>query len=108
MKQLGTRQKLSWGERGKLVKLKVFAPADIGGIRSKAHATAALQKSLEQLAELQGKLYAQDQWAVLVIFQGMDASGKDSVIKHVMAGVETTGGQGQCVQRPSRDEEQAG
>ena len=76
MKQFGKLAKAYCVERGKHFKLKDFDPADTGGIRSKERAAAALQKSLEQLADLQGKLYAQDQWAVLLIFQGMDASGK--------------------------------
>ena len=56
---------------------------DIG----KAEAKQLLSKSVEMLSVLHEKLYAQDQWGVLVIFQGMDAAGKDSAIKHVMSGV---------------------
>jgi PPK2 family polyphosphate:nucleotide phosphotransferase len=93
-------------ERGKHFKLKDFDPADTGGIPSKERATGALQKSLEELAELQDKLYAQDQWAVLLIFQGMDASGKDGVIKHVMAGVNPMGCQAYSFKAPSSEEQQ--
>ena len=93
-------------ERGKHFRLKDFDPADTAGIRSKQHATADLQKSLEQLADLQAKLYAQDQWALLLIFQGMDASGKDGVIKHVMAGVNPMGCQAYSFKAPSSEEQQ--
>ena len=86
--------------------MKDFDPADTGGIRSKERAAAALQKSLEQLADLQDKLYAQDQWAVLLIFQGIDASGKDGVIKHVMAGVNPMGCQAYSFKAPSSEEQQ--
>jgi len=93
-------------ERGKHFKLKDFDPADTAGIRSKQHATADLQKSLEQLADLQAKLYAQDQWALLLIFQGMDAAGKDGVIKHVMTGVNPMGCQAYSFKAPSSEEQQ--
>ena len=106
MKQLGKLAKAYCVERGKHFKLRDFDPADTAGIRSKEHATAALQKSLEQLADLQNKLYAQDQWAVLLIFQGMDASGKDGVIKHVMAGVNAMGCQAYSFKAPSSEEQQ--
>jgi PPK2 family polyphosphate:nucleotide phosphotransferase len=106
MKQLGKLAKAYCVERGKHFKLKDFDPADTGGIRSKERATAALQWSLEQLADLQGKLYAQDQWAVLLIFQGMDAAGKDGVIKHVMAGVNPMGCQAYSFKAPSSEEQQ--
>src|SRR3989442_3550552 len=106
MKQLGKLERRYCVERGKHFKSRDFDPADTAGIRSKEHATAALQKSLEQLADLQNKLYAQDQWAVLLIFQGMDASGKDGVIKHVMAGVNTMGGQAYSFKAPSSEEQQ--
>jgi len=106
MKQLGKLAKAYCVERGKHFKLRDFDPADTAGIRSKERATAALQKSLEQLADLQNKLYAQDQWAVLLIFQGMDASGKDGVIKHVMAGVNPMGCQAYSFKAPSSEEQQ--
>jgi len=106
MKQLGKLAKAYCVERGKHFKLKDFDPADTGGIRSKERAAAALQKSLEQLANLQDKLYAQDQWAVLLIFQGIDASGKDGVIKHVMAGVNPMGCQAYSFKAPSSEEQQ--
>jgi len=106
MTKLGKLAKAYCVERGKHFRLKDFDPADTAGIRSKQHATADLQKSLEQLADLQSKLYAQDQWALLLIFQGMDASGKDGVIKHVMTGVNPMGCQAYSFKAPSSEEQQ--
>src|SRR6185369_6567247 len=57
----------------------------------KAQAEDALVEGVELLSKLQDKLYAQDRWAILVIFQAMDAAGKDSAIKHVMSGVNPQG-----------------
>src|SRR5215469_18374016 len=57
----------------------------------KPRAKEALQNGINELTELQDMLYAQDNWAVLLIFQAMDAAGKDGVIKHVMSGVNPQG-----------------
>ena len=78
-------------EDGKDFRLKDYDPADTDGRHSKEHAEEALQQGVARLAELQDKLYAQDRWAVLLIFQGMDAAGKDGAIKHVMSGVNPEG-----------------
>jgi polyphosphate kinase 2 (PPK2 family) len=66
---------------------------DTGELRSegKPRAKDALQTGVQALAELQDVLYAQDRWSVLLIFQAMDAAGKDGVIKHVMSGVNPQG-----------------
>jgi PPK2 family polyphosphate:nucleotide phosphotransferase len=106
MKELGKLAKAYCIERGKHFKLKDFDPADTGDIRSKERAAAVLQKTLDQLSDLQNKLYAQDQWALLLIFQGMDASGKDGVIKHVMTGVNPMGCQAYSFKAPSSEEQQ--
>ena len=66
-------------------------PADTSGVKSRTHAEKLLEQSTAILNELQEKLYAQDRWALLLIFQGMDAAGKDSAIKHVMSGVNPQG-----------------
>ena len=71
-------------ENGKHFRLKDFDPADCGHWSSKDHAAQALQEGIVRTAELQDMLYAQNQWAVLLIFQAMDAAGKDGIIKHVM------------------------
>src|SRR5438034_6626488 len=78
-------------EDGKDFRLKDYGPADTDGRHSKQHAEEALQQGVARLAELQDRLYAQDRWAVLLIFQGMDAAGKDGAIKHVMSGVNPQG-----------------
>src|SRR5215467_6868860 len=65
-------------------RLKDFDPEDTGDWKSKEHADEALQRGIQRTAELQDMLYAQDRWAVLLIFQAMDAAGKDGIIKHVM------------------------
>jgi PPK2 family polyphosphate:nucleotide phosphotransferase len=78
---------------GKEFKLKHIDPQDILDLKSedKPKAQEALKNGIELLAELQDKLYAQDRWAVLLIFQAMDAAGKDGAIKHVMSGTNPQG-----------------
>jgi PPK2 family polyphosphate:nucleotide phosphotransferase len=88
-------------ERGKHFRLKDFDPADTGHWRSKESATEALQEGIARTAELQVKLYAQDSWALLLIFQAMDAAGKDGIIKHVMSGVNPQGCQVYSFKAPS-------
>jgi PPK2 family polyphosphate:nucleotide phosphotransferase len=85
-------------------RLKDYDPADIRGIHSKDKANELLQQSVLVLQELQEKLYAQDQWAVLLIFQAMDAAGKDSLIKHVMSGVNPEGCDVASFKQPSVEE----
>ena len=86
---------------GKHFKLKDFDPADTAHLHSKEHAEQALTESIGRMAELQDKLYAQDRWAVLLVFQAMDAAGKDGVIKHVMSGVNPQGCQVYSFKAPS-------
>lgn len=90
-------------DHGKDFRLKDCDPADTGKL-SKEKATELLQKDIAELAELQDKLYAQDQWGVLLIFQAMDAAGKDGVIKHVMSGVNPQGVQVYSFKQPSVEE----
>lgn len=82
-------------------RLRDFDPADTGHWRSKENAPEALQKAITKTTELQDLLYAQDCWALLLIFQGMDAAGKDSAIKHVMSGVNPAGCQVYSFKQPS-------
>ncbi len=82
-------------------RLKDFDPADTGHWHSKEHAEEALQQGIARMAELQDKLYAQDSWALLLIFQAMDAAGKDGIIKHVMSGVNPQGCQVYSFKAPS-------
>src|ERR1700674_1814857 len=89
---------------GKDFRLKDFDPADTGRWHSKEQAEEALRQGNVRLAELQDKLYAQDRWTVLLIFQAMDAAGKDGVIKHVMSGVNPQGCQVYSFKAPSEQE----
>ena len=91
-------------ENGKHFRLKDFDPADTGHWRAKEHADQALQEGIARTAELQDKLYAQDSWALLLIFQAMDAAGKDGAIKHVMSGVNPQGCQVYAFKTPSSQE----
>lgn len=79
--------------------------ANTGGLDiEKAEAKAMLAEGVQQLAAMQEKLYAQDRWSVLIVFQAMDAAGKDSAIKHVMSGVNPQGCQVHAFKRPSAEE----
>lgn len=91
-------------EDGKNLRWKDFDPSDTGALRSKEHAEELLRKGILQMAELQDKLYAQNRWAVLLIFQAMDAAGKDGAIKHVMSGVNPQGCQVYSFKTPSLEE----
>ncbi len=89
---------------GKKFRLKDFDPGDSGGLASKETAGELLRTGIERLAELQDRLYAQDRWALLLIFQAMDAAGKDGTIKHVMSGVNPQGCQVFSFKTPSNEE----
>ena len=89
---------------GSKFRLKDFDPADTGKIHSKKHAEKLLAQGIASMAELQDKLYAQDRWALLLIFQAMDAAGKDGAIKHVMSGVNPQGCQVYSFKAPSVEE----
>ena len=88
---------------GRGFRLKDVDPGDTlrFGSEDKPRAKEALAMGIEVLAELQDRLYAQDRWAVLLIFQAMDAAGKDGVIKHVMSGVNPQGCQVYSFKAPS-------
>jgi PPK2 family polyphosphate:nucleotide phosphotransferase len=89
---------------GKKFRLKDVDPGDSGGIKSKEAAVELLRGGVERLAELQDRLYAQDRWALLLVFQAMDAAGKDGTIKHVMSGVNPQGCQVYSFKSPSSEE----
>jgi PPK2 family polyphosphate:nucleotide phosphotransferase len=91
-------------DHGKDFKLKDYDPADTGDWRSKEHAEEALQEGIARMTDLQDKLYAQDRWSVLLIFQAMDAAGKDGAIKHVMSGINPEGCQVYSFKAPSEKE----
>jgi PPK2 family polyphosphate:nucleotide phosphotransferase len=91
-------------DSGKHFRLKDYDPADTGHWKSKEHAGEALQEGIARTAELQDKLYAQNNWALLLIFQAMDAAGKDGAIKHVMSGVNPQGCEVHSFKVPSEEE----
>ncbi len=91
-------------DHGAKFRLKDFDPADTGELHSKEHAHELLEKGIAHMAELQTKLYAQDCWSLLLIFQAMDAAGKDGAIKHVMSGVNPQGCQVYSFKAPSAEE----
>jgi PPK2 family polyphosphate:nucleotide phosphotransferase len=92
-------------EQGKKFDLKDFDPGDTAGLDiDKGEAKDMLRDDVKRLADLQERLYAEDRWALLVIFQAMDAAGKDSAIKHVMSGVNPQGCQVHSFKQPSAQE----
>src|SRR6476659_9921736 len=93
--------------KGKDFRLKNVDPGDTLEFTKEAdkpRAKEALKMGLTALTELQDKLYAQDKWAVLLMFQAMDAAGKDGAIKHVMSGVNPQGCQVFCFKSPSPED----
>ena len=93
--------------KGKDFRLKDVDPNDTLEFTKeadKSRAKEALITGVEALAELQDKLYAQDKWAVLLIFQAMDAAGKDGAIKHVMSGVNPQGCEVYSFKSPSNED----
>jgi PPK2 family polyphosphate:nucleotide phosphotransferase len=91
---------------GKEFRLKDIDPSDDEGFDAddKAALKATLQIGVKALAALQDVLYAQDKWSILLIFQAMDAAGKDGAIKHVMSGVNPQGCQVSSFKAPSSEE----
>jgi len=93
--------------KGKNFRLKDVDPDDTLEFTKEAdkpRAKEALAMGVAALAELQDKLYAQDKWAVLLIFQAMDAAGKDGAIKHVMSGVNPQGCEVYSFKSPSNED----
>jgi PPK2 family polyphosphate:nucleotide phosphotransferase len=91
---------------GRKFRLKDHDPGDVGGLGSadKPEAKQLLANGVVRLAELQEKLYASDQWGLLLVFQAMDAAGKDGTIKHVLSGVNPQGCQVTSFKQPSHEE----
>ncbi|OAF18527.1 polyphosphate kinase 2 family protein [Bradyrhizobium neotropicale] len=90
---------------GKGFQLRDFDPGDTCGLNmEKGEAAELLQRGTRWLAEEQDMLYAQDRWSLLLVFQAMDAAGKDSTIKHVMSGVNPQGCQVSSFKQPSQEE----
>jgi PPK2 family polyphosphate:nucleotide phosphotransferase len=92
--------------KGRTFRMKDVDPRDSGELEGedKPAAREALASGIEALCELQERLYAQDRWAVLLVFQAIDAAGKDSAIKHVMSGINPQGCQVTSFKSPSPEE----
>jgi PPK2 family polyphosphate:nucleotide phosphotransferase len=91
--------------KGKDFRLKDFDPGDTLGLKmDKEEAAQLLQRGSEWLALEQDILYAQDSWSVLLVFQAMDAAGKDGTIKHVMSRVNPQGCEVHSFKQPSNEE----
>jgi PPK2 family polyphosphate:nucleotide phosphotransferase len=91
-------------DHGKDFRLKDFDPASTGHFRTKEHAQGLLEQGISEMREQQDKLYAQRNWAVLIVLQAMDAAGKDGLVKHVMTGVNPQGCQVYSFKQPSEEE----
>jgi PPK2 family polyphosphate:nucleotide phosphotransferase len=86
-------------------RLSKYDPAECCGLTvDKKEAQAMLATGIERLAELQQRLYAEDRWSVLIVLQAMDAAGKDSIIKHVMSGINPQGCEVHSFKQPSAEE----
>ena len=101
LKDLADRYRV---EDGGKFRLKEFDPSDTWKMKSKEHAQEWLDHSLERLSEMQEKLYAQDNWALLLVLQAMDAAGKDGTVKHVMSGVNPQGCEVYSFKAPTSEE----
>ncbi|HKD17103.1 MAG TPA: polyphosphate kinase 2 family protein [Thermoanaerobaculia bacterium] len=92
-------------DRPKRFRLSQIDPGDTAGVDVEGkEAKQMLQRGVSMLSDLQGKLYAQDRWGVLLVFQAMDAAGKDGTIKHVMSGVNPQGVQVYSFKAPSAED----
>ena len=91
-------------QTGEKFKLEDRDPADTAGFKDKKEAKQRLAEGIQKLRDLQERLYADDRHALLLIFQAMDAAGKDSTIEHVMSGVNPQGCQVYSFKQPSAEE----
>ena len=102
-KKLSKEYRVTSDKKFKLKDFPTSVTSDLGKIE-KPMAQSILQVGVESLSDMQDKLYAQDKWALLVIFQAMDAAGKDGAIKHVMSGVNPQGCAVTSFKSPSAEE----
>lgn len=91
-------------KEGAKFRLSRVDPAETLGFKSKEDVADLVARGVERLSALQEKLYAQDRWAVLLVFQALDAAGKDSTIKHVMSGVNPQGCEVFSFKAPSNED----
>src|SRR5262249_9727582 len=90
--------------KGKDIRRKDYDQKDTNSLKGKKNAKETLEHSKELLSEYQEKLYAQDRWSLLLIFQAMDAAGKDGAVKHVMSGINPQGCDVTSFKAPSKEE----
>lgn len=90
--------------KGKKFRLKDIDPGDTADFKSKEAANQQLEEGVATLCALQEKLYAQSEWSLLLVFQAMDAAGKDATIKHVLSGVNPQGCEVTSFKAPSEKE----
>lgn len=102
-KKLSKEYRVTSDKKFKLKDYPTAVTSDLGKA-DKPMAQHTLQLGIEALAEMQDKLYAQDKWSLLVIFQAMDAAGKDGAIKHVMSGINPQGCEVTSFKSPSAEE----
>ncbi|MFA5911180.1 MAG: polyphosphate kinase 2 family protein [Vicinamibacterales bacterium] len=98
---ISARYRITNGAR---FRLNDIDPGDPWGASLKDSATGLISDGIARLADLQERLYAQDKWSILLIFQAMDAAGKDGTIKHVMSGVNPQGCEVHSFKAPSSEE----
>jgi len=91
-------------EPGRKVSMRDFDPGFTGGTRDKSGALQRIAANVERLSQLQEMLYAQDVYAVLLVFQAMDAAGKDGAIRHVLSGINPQGCHVTSFKAPSAEE----
>ena len=99
--EIAARYRVTNGSRFRLADID---PADPWGASLKATADDLLSDGIARLSDLQERLYAQDRWSILLVFQAMDAAGKDGTIKHVMSGVNPQGCEVHSFKAPSYEE----
>ncbi len=98
---IAARYRITNGSRFRLADID---PADPWGASLKESADGLMSDGIARLADLQERLYAQDRWSILLVFQAMDAAGKDGTIKHVMSGVNPQGCEVHSFKAPSHEE----
>ena len=89
---------------GEKINLSKISTVNNESIKDKSEANKLLEKNIEKMQELQNLLYARDKYSMLLVFQAMDAAGKDSTIKHVMSGLNPQGTQVFSFKKPSEEE----
>lgn len=89
---------------GEKINLSKISTVNTESIKDKSEANKLLEKNIEKMQELQNLLYASDKYSMLLVFQAMDAAGKDSTIKHVMSGLNPQGTQVFSFKKPSEEE----